>query len=141
MMVKFIYRSDDYDPRKETLIKKVFAKAKKLIKLPDILEVEFKILSESTYAETIVDHRFKNRIILNSKIGYKDIIIPTVHELLHLHQIHTGKLSSARSGIIIWENKPYKINSLNLNYRDYKNLPWELDVAEKEKKLLQDILN
>lgn len=140
-MVRFIYTTGKYDKNKEAIVSNLYNKAKTFIQLPKTLEVEFKDLNDSVYAETVLDHRFKNRIYLNANIHYKEIIKPCLHELLHLNQIHTGRLSSQKNGMILWENKLYRIDSYNLSYKDYLNLPWELDVAEKEKILLQNILN
>lgn len=140
-MVRFIYNTSKYDKRKELVIINVFTKAKTFIELPKLLEVEFKSLSHSVYAETLVDPRFPNRIRLNADISYTSLVKPTVHELLHLNQIYTKKLSCSRGKIFIWENKTYNIDQLNLTYEDYQNLPWELDVVYKEKKLLNQILN
>lgn len=140
-MIRYIYSTSNFDRRKELVIEQVITKAKKFLDLPNTIEVEFKNLNNSIYAETLVDPRFTNRIRLNANINYNSLVEPTVHELLHLNQIFTGKLSCNKGKIFIWENKTYKIDQSNLTYEDYQNLPWELDVKFKEKKLLNQILN
>ena len=108
--------------------------------LPKTLEIEFKSLSKNVYAETSLDHRFQNRISINDDLDDMEIIKPLIHELIHLHQKITGKLSIMRDGSFVWENRTYKISS-TMTYQEYKNLPWEADVIQKEKELNSFLYN
>lgn len=138
-MIKFIYVTDRYDIKREKVINKVFDIVKQHIKLPEYIEIEFKDLNPNVYGETLLDTRFKDRIRLNSILSCKEVIIPFIHELLHLNQIHIGLLSGRRDGSFIWNKKIYK-TSKNPDVKEWENLPWEVDVAAKEKKLLEMVL-
>jgi hypothetical protein len=140
-MVKFIYTSGHRDVSRENLIIKIFTIAKRFIELPDSIEVQFKNMPLSVYAETLVNTRHKNRICLNDSVPVPDVMYPTIHELLHLNQIHTNRLSALHKNIYLWEGQKYSINVDDLSYEDYRNLPWEEDVFIRERKLLISILN
>jgi len=141
-MIRFIYsKVTIVDSKKEKVIQQVFNKAKQFLKLPNAIEVEFSNLQDSVYAETLVNSRFKNRIRLNYNISHIEIIKPALHELIHLEQIYTGKLSSSGNGVYLWEGQHYYHKDLeNLSYVDYSNLPWEADVNERLDKLLISIV-
>lgn len=139
-MIKFIYSSDKYDRNRELVVDNIFRIMSTLIELPDNIEVEFRALPESVYGETLIDNRYKNRIRLQESLSPKEVIVPLIHELLHLNQTYTGKLSGRRDGSFVWNKKVYhapKTPSLE----EWSKLPWEIDVAEKEKKVLAEVLN
>lgn len=138
-MIKFIYVTNRFDIKREQVINKIFDIVKEYIKLPDYIEIEFKDLDHNIYGETLLDTRFKNRIRLNSILSSTEVIIPFIHELLHLNQIHIGLLSGRRDGSFIWNKKIYK-TSKKPDVKEWENLPWEIDVSGKEKKLLEVVL-
>lgn len=141
MKVTFQYPGNYNDIGKEKIITKICANAAKHIQLPNHIVIKFKDLGHHVYAETVLHPSVRNRIVLNIQLSVKDLIRPLVHELLHLNQITTGRLSNARN-MYIWEGQKYNLsNTENMNYKDYQNLPWELDVSSKESKLIVDILN
>jgi hypothetical protein len=141
-MIRFIYRNGTYDKNKEKVITNVCTIAKEFLSLPELVEVELKDLGKNIYAETIANPRFKNRIRLNIELSLKELIKPLVHELIHLEQIHTNRLSVNRQGFYIWEGQVYQnYNPMNLSNEEYKNLPWELDVSLRENKLLDIVLD
>lgn len=138
-MIKFIYSSDKYDRNRELVVDNIFRIMSTLIELPDNIEVEFRALPESVYGETLIDNRYKNRIRLQESLSPKEVIVPLIHELLHLNQTYTGKLSGRRDGSFVWNKKVYhapKTPSLE----EWSKLPWEIDVVEKEKKILAEVL-
>lgn len=141
-MIYFIYSKTSVKQiHKEKVLLSIYTKAKSYLKLPKSLEVEFVDLHDSLYAETIVNPRYKNRIRLSSKLSEKEIIRPALHELIHLEQMYTGRLSSPRTGMYLWEGQLYNHNDLEkLSFVDYCNLPWETDVNERLDKLLISIL-
>ena len=139
-MITFIYVGDKYDRTRELVATNIFNIMSGMIELPSKIEIEFCTLSESIYGETLLDPRFKNRIRLHEALTAKEIISPLIHELLHLNQTHTGKLLGRRDGSFIWNGKVYKPQQ-NLSVNDWSQLPWEIDVAEKEKQYLSAILN
>ena len=69
-----------------------------------------------------------------------DIMIPLVHELIHLHQMHIGQLMITHAGVYIWEKQTYEVDVTQMMYTDYLRLPWEADVADKQPKLMEEIL-
>ena len=150
MIINFIYKNCDSSVNKEKVITNTIYKTKKFISLPDIIEIEIQNFSSPYYqreyryvlAETVLDSRFKvNKIRINSELNEKEVVIPLVHELLHVNQILEGKLSVYKNGDIFWENKRYKLKDpTKSTYHYYEMLPWEVDVRAKEKKLLHLIL-
>lgn len=110
------------------------------IDLPSNITVEFVDLGHTTYGESILTFNKDSKVRINLQLSCKELIYPLIHELLHLNQIHEGKLSISRFGDCIWEGKTYKIDQAKMSYKDYMQLPWELDVAYREKELLANIL-
>lgn len=111
------------------------------ISLPEKIEIEFSNLNESTYAELVLNTRYKNRIKINNKLSVKECINVLIHELLHLQQLHEGRLMVSSQGDYIWNKKSYSAKNIkNLTYKEYNTLPWELDVAQKQQKILKKIL-
>lgn len=110
------------------------------IDLPDNIIVEFVDLGPSMYGESTLTFNKDSKVRINLQLSCKELIYPLVHELLHLNQIHEGKLSVTRFGDCVWEGKTYKIDQAKMSYKKYMQLPWELDVAHREKQLLANIL-
>ena len=125
------------------LIISIYEKVSKLIALPDNIEVYFKKMNPSSYGETVLDfRRTKNKIFINSELDIKSLFYLTIHELVHVSQIYTGKLAISRTGVFVWENKTYPVDPLKMSYREYQKLPWEVDAHEQQmilgKKLLEN---
>ena len=122
MNIRFIYKSNDQDIVREKI---------------SILICEFvSIMNESVYGNTMLNPRLKNRISINNKLTSTEIIEVLVHELIHLNQIKTGRLSSTSNGRYIWNKRQYTLNP-NI---DYDTLPWERDVVAKQKHILKQTL-
>lgn len=138
-MIRFIYRGNSYSEPREKIVENIINIARKFIELPEQIEIEFLDLSPAVYGETVLDYRFRNRIRLNENLNTKDIIIPLIHELLHLNQVVCGYLSAKRNGAYVWKKKIYSLGQ-NYSYNEYKSLPWEMDVAQKQQKLLEKVL-
>ncbi len=135
MKVKFIYQSDDYDLAREIVISKLCEAVSNVLELPQELIINIAYLGESVYANTAVDFRFKNRVSINNILSVIEIPEVLVHELIHVHQIHTGMLSVRRDGVYTWRNQTY-----NITETPYDDLPWEQDVVNKQKKVLKEAL-
>ena len=138
-MIRFIYRGNSYNKAREKIIQSIVDKTYSLIELPENIEIEFLDLSPAAYGETVLDYRFRNRIRLNENLNAREVIIPLIHELLHLNQVVCGHLSCKRNGSYVWKKKVYTI-AQNHTYKEYQNLPWEMDVAQKQQKLLEKVL-
>jgi hypothetical protein len=142
VLIQFIYQDNNYSIKKELVAKQLCDSVFKIITLPDSLEIEFITMSDSVYGETMLDSRFKNRIRINSVLTEREIIIPIVHELIHVHQIHTNKLQLKSNGTCVWNNKIYKLSQSNkLNNSEYSLLPWEIDVVNKQQSVLNEVFS
>lgn len=138
MKLTFIYKgSTKPHYAYEKFSEKVITIMKTLYVLPDTIEVQFEQMGPSVYGMTMLDPRFPNRIRLNQDLSLEEYLLPLTHELLHLHQMFTNRLRSRQGGRIIWDKTEFKVNMLEMSYNDYQNLPWELDVAEKQQTLLK----
>lgn len=143
MEVKYVYNKGiQHDYKKEQLLTKVCNKVRTELELPDQIIIEFSHLAHNNYGETVLDSRTKNRIRLNSNLSYQECVYVLSHELIHLSQIHIGQLTYSRNAEYVWENKVYcSFTELrNMCYNQYKMLPWELDVAKKQQKILEFLL-
>lgn len=151
MKIDFIYIDCVQSLDKEKIISNTCNTATNFLKLPDILEVEIQNFNSPNYrrdhryvlAETVLDYRLKNnRLRINDELSPKELVIPLVHELIHINQICEGRLSVYRNGDIFWEGKRYQLKDpTKSSYEYYANLPWEIDVRARESKLLNKILN
>jgi hypothetical protein len=136
----FIYKANAKLPKVyEVFCTKIYNLLKNIIVLPEQLEIQFEIMGQNVYGMTMLDPRFPNRIRLNQELSLEEIILPLVHELIHLNQIYTNRLSVRTGGRILWENQVYKVDSMKLNYQDYLDLPWEQDANEKQIKIIEFI--
>jgi len=139
---KFLYIDGRFDSNKEIVLNKVVNVAKQHFKLPDKIIFEMRKLGFSTYGETIVDPRYKNRIKLNIDLGINETVYVLTHEIIHLSQITTGQLAMGRNGSYVWdfgyEIPKHKV--YNLSYAEYLQLPWEADVVKKQQFFLEKLL-
>jgi len=141
MKVKFVKVDKEVKDDLLIVVRNICEIVSKHLSLPETITIELRKLGPSAYGETILDNRYKDRFKLNCDLSLTDIIIPTIHELIHLHQIHSGQLGMRRDGSYIWEGAIYRsIPPEKMSYRDYQNLPWELDVAKKQQKMLKIVL-
>lgn len=143
MKVTFRYERDIvHDQKREYVITRLCQYMAYLIDLPHSVEIEFCKLGKSAYGETVLNPHCKNMIRLNCELLLREILIPLVHELIHLEQIHTGKLSVSRTGQITWEGQMHRAKDLTrMSHRDYTHQPWEQDVAKKQRLLLEKVLD
>ena len=127
-------------PDKCKLIQIICDKVEELLHLPTEVDIEFNAMSPSTYGDTMVDYKNQIRIRLNKDLQINDIMIPLVHELIHLHQMHIGQLMITSAGVYVWEKQTYEVDVTQMMYTDYLRLPWEADVTDKQPKLMEEIL-
>lgn len=141
MKLTFIYKGSVKPPDiYEKFTDKVIKIVKTLYVLPDHIEIQFENMGDSVYGMTILDPRFPNRIRLNQDLSLEEYLLPLTHELIHLHQMYTNRLQSRQGGRIMWDKTLFKVNMMEMPYSEYQQLPWELDVIEKQTLLLK-ILN
>ena len=142
MKVRFIYQGSVWLPDQEKVAINLCLRVSKILDLPGEIEIEFVKLPPSVYGETLLYGRFKNRFRINDCLSPKEIIKPIVHELIHINQVHTGRLKAMRDGTYIWEGRQYKNTDPNtLTPEQYQNLPWEQDVSNNVDKVMLDIIN
>ncbi len=141
MKVIFIYQAEGKSLQREAVAIKLCESVSRIIDLPETVEIEFANLSPSVYGETILDNRFKNRVRINNTLTAKEIVPALVHELIHLNQTHTGLLSVIRDGTYVWKNKKYNFpHARQLTVKEHASLPWEVDVVEKQQKILNEAI-
>ena len=142
MKVKFIYSGSDYDIAREAVIIRICTKLSEFLLLPENVEVELKQMNPSAYGEMTLDPRFKNRTKINTDLTVREVMYPVVHELIHLNQIHTGRLSMRRDGSYVWDGRTYNVgHPEKMLHKNYMSLPWEVDVAQKQQILLEKLLD
>lgn len=69
------------------------------------------------------------KITVNSKVGYRNMLLTLAHEMVHVKQYATGELRDALRGPTLhrWMNKPY--DKKNVDYWDH---PWEIEAYGRE---------
>lgn len=138
MKLTFIYKGSVKPPDiYEKFTDKVIKIVKTLYVLPDHIEIQFENMGDSVYGMTILDPRFPNRIRLNQDLSLEEYLLPLTHELIHLHQMYTNRLQSRQGGRIMWDKTLFKVNMMEMPYSEYQQLPWELDVIEKQTLLIK----
>jgi len=138
MKLIFIYKGSVKPPAiYEKFTERVIKLVKTLYVLPDNIEIQFENMGDSVYGMTLLDPRFPNRIRLNQDLSLEEYMLPLTHELIHLHQMFTNRLQSRPGGRIMWDKTLFKVNMLEMSYNEYQQLPWELDVVEKQQRLLE----
>lgn len=138
-MINFsYYKNTGPDKDKEKVVRDVINILRNYLELPDIIKVEFVSMGPAQYGEAIVDANNPNIVRINLDLSTTDVVIPLVHELIHLEQMHTGRLMNTRFGDIVWEGTKYKVKS-NMPYQEYINLPWEIEVKTRQKSLLEKL--
>lgn len=138
MKLTFIYKGSVKPPDiYEKFTDKVIKIVKTLYVLPDNIEIQFENMGDNIYGMTMLDPRFPNRIRLNQDLSLEEYLLPLTHELIHLHQTYTNRLQSRHGGRIMWDKTLFKVNMLEMSYSEYQQLPWELDVIEKQTLLIK----
>ncbi len=138
MAIRFIYQAGEQLADREAIATRVVDYLSTVVDLPQDIEIVFAMLAEHEYGNTPVNPRFKNRVNVNSKLTAREIPQVLLHELLHLSQIKTGRLSSTSNGQPIWNGNQYSVPK-NADYQYYQNLPWEQEVVSRQRKILPDL--
>ena len=83
-----------------------------------------------------------NRLGINIQIPLESVPKILTHELIHVHQKHTSVLKMARDGMCYWHGTPYTdIKPEDMNYEEYTELPWEVDVQNRLDKVFKEALH
>jgi hypothetical protein len=138
LKIRFIYQGSVWLPDQEKVAMNLCKCVAQVISLPDEVEIEFSKLAPNVYGETLLFGRFKNRFRISDALTPKEIVKPIVHELIHIHQVHTGQLSVMRDGTHIWMGRQYRnVNPNLIENRQYQQLPWEQDVTNQIESVLK----
>jgi len=139
--IRFSYQNVNYSPAREIICTKLTEAVSTVIPLPNEIVILIANLGNSTYGSTGVDFRSKNKVNINNILSLEEIPKVLVHELIHLNQLYTGELKASRTGTYFWKNRPYKINVSTMDYDTHQQLPWEVDVLNRQEKVLSMALN
>lgn len=138
--VRYIYAGSVHLPQWEIVITQLCSGARSVLSLPDTIEIVFDDLGPAVYGDTKIDGRTRNRITVNTSLQLRDLPPIIVHELIHLHQCHTGRLRGDGHGGVLWGNRRYTdIDALS--WEEYCRLPWEADVLATHDRILNAILD
>lgn len=144
MLVKFYYQGNKQQIThtlvRENMIKSLSHALSELIPLPETIEVCIYPLPDNVYGG--LDKHTPHRLGLNNNLPLEKIPEIVVHELIHASQRHTKMLEIKNNGTYYWRGIPYH-NTMpeDLEYNDYKNSPWELDVTERLDNLLTEAIS
>ena len=142
MNIKVVFpKNSQPDIAKATVAERLCQAASLCINLPDYIEVHFANLGPGTYGEAILKPGINRIITVNLDLTVNEIIYPITHELIHISQMHEGRLAISRTGLYVWEGKTYNVDPYKISYKEYMQLPWEYDVTERHSLLIEAILN
>jgi len=139
MNIKFKFQNKP-DIAKAKVASELYRASFAFISLPVDVTLEFTMLGETVYAQTPLNCLAERIIRINENLSVEEFIEPFIHELIHLSQLHTGRLSFSRAGNIIWDGTPYSVDQSTATYKEYRNLPWEADAYNRQEWLLGKVL-
>lgn len=123
--IKFIYETPrQADQWYERVCSNICSVATKYLQLPDNIEIAWS-KTNNAHGKLGLDSRFRGRIWLSDLLDLNGLIIVLIHELIHLDQITTKKLSCVSPGVIRWCGEDFR------DFVEYDNLPWEIDVNDR----------
>ena len=139
MEVKFYYQNKPRTPEKELLIKNFANLLADVLELPPSIEVCLYDLGGRVYGG--IDMHVLNRLGINYNLDINAVPLILTHELIHVSQKHTKLLEIKLNGHFYWRGIPYtdKLPE-TMAYTEYQNLPWEIDVQNRQTKVLQTVL-
>ena len=139
MDLKFFYQNNQHSYKHEVVITSFTTAVAKVIELPDTIEICLYPLEENVYGG--IDRNRINRIGINYNLSFDATPYILVHELIHVNQKHLGYLKISPNGMCHWHGIPYtKKLPEDMTFEEYTNLPWEMDVQHRQKKVLQQAL-
>ena len=138
-MVRFYYQDGNRLPQHEAIINAFAVAVSKVITLPPLVEVCLYNLGKNVYGG--IDMFRINRIGVNIEVPLEQLPKILTHELIHVHQKHTGTLKIKRDGSSYWHGVLItKKMPEDMPYEEYENLPWELDVKHRLDQVFSDAL-
>jgi hypothetical protein len=138
-MVRFYYQDAIRLPQHEAVVSSFTIAVSKVIDLPPLVEVCLYKLGKNVYGG--IDLFRINRVGINIEVPIEQIPKILTHELIHVHQKHTGKLKIKHDGASYWHGVLItKKMPEHMSYEEYQNLPWELDVSHRLDQVFSDAL-
>lgn len=138
--VRYFYQNNDYRPQHESIINSFANAISQVIELPPLLEVCLYDLGNSVYGG--IDMYRINRIGINLNVPLNEVPSILSHELIHVHQKHTGTLKIKHNGNCYWHGILVSTKLPDdILFEDYMDLPWERDAYNKQTKVLQQALD
>ena len=139
MDIRFFYKNNKPSYNHEVIITSFSNAVSKIIELPESLEVCLYPLEHNVYGG--IDKFKLNRLGINYNLSLESLPKVLTHELIHINQKHTGKLKIAQNGMYYWYGIPYtKKLPEEMSYEEYQNLPWELDVVNRQQIIFREAL-
>ena len=139
MDITYYYKNNQHSYKREIIISRLSDAIASIIELPTSLEICIYPLGKNVYGG--IDKYHTNRIALNYDLEYESIPKILTHELIHVSQKHTKLLEIKNNGHYYWRGIPYtKVLPEEMSYEEYRNLPWEVDVQNRETKVLESAL-
>lgn len=136
---KLVFLPDNIKSNVVAVLQHLFVYAQKILELPAQIEVQLMPLPGGEYARSHLSYRFRNRIVLNSDLSEREIMLPFIHELIHQQQAHQGWLSTLPSGTVVWKRQHYPYDP-HCTWEQYINLPWEIDAFSQHGTVLKKCL-
>lgn len=138
-MVRFYYQDGNRLPQHEAIVNAFTVAVAKVISLPPLVEVCLYNLGKNVYGG--IDMFRINRVGINIEVPLEQLPKILTHELIHVHQKHTGTLKIKRDGSSYWHGVLItKKMPEDMLYEEYENLPWELDVKHRLDQVFSDAL-
>lgn len=140
MKLRFFYKDNSPSKNHEVIITSFAILVSKVIALPPIIDVCLYDLGENVYGG--LDRYRINKIAINYELDFDSIPKILTHELIHVHQSHTGKLRIDRNGTFYWHGISYTSKMVeDMTYDEYKQLPWEVDVDMNLNRIMSEALS
>jgi hypothetical protein len=137
--VRFFYQDGKQRHQHEAVVRGFAAAVAKVISLPPLLEVCLYDLGHNVYGG--IDMYRINRVGINLNVPLEQLPKILTHELIHVHQKHTGVLKILRDGASYWHGILItKTMPEDMPYEEYESLPWELDVTNRLDKVFSEAL-
>ena len=139
MDIQYFYENNQHSYKHEIIITSISNLLTNIISLPDSLEICLYKLDTGVYGG--IDRYHINRIGLDYDLPFDMLPVILTHELIHVHQKHTGILRITHNGTCYWHGIPYNNKPLEkLTAEEYAKLPWEVDAISKQENILMQAL-
>ena len=112
--------------------------ASRVIELPPTARFSSRRL-DGGWGATVLGGRLSGTVHLDARLTPHEVALILSHELIHLHQIHSGRLGGTASGMITWHGVLWQ-DTAGLSYQEYTQLPWEEEAFRRQEWLLGEVV-